>query len=118
MFTADGVLTIYSLGDSIFLSNVLNGIAMITTGGDSSTDRGSFLYITAIGAMFGFILTALRGLQTGKAFDLNSLMLCIIAWYFFFGWNIYHTCCGKINIYLYIAMTAGFIVVVNFNTLY
>lgn len=88
MFTADGVLTIYSLGDSIFLSNVLNGISMITTGGDSSTDRGSFLYITAIGAMFGFILTALRGLQTGKAFDLNSLMLCIIAWYFFFGWNV------------------------------
>lgn len=88
MFTADGVLTIYSLGDSIFLSNVLNGIAMITTGGDSADDRGSFLYITAIGAMFGFILTALRGLQTGKAFDLNSLMLCIIAWYFFFGWNV------------------------------
>lgn len=88
MFTADGVLTIYSLGDSIFLSNVLNGIAMITTGGDSSTDRGSFLYITAIGALVGIFLTALRGLQTGKAFDLNSLMLCIIAWYFFFGWNV------------------------------
>lgn len=72
------ILTIYTTGDALFLQNVLNAIAMVT-------GTGSFVTASALGLLFGIILMAFKSLQTGKGFDLASIVICWIAWNFFFG---------------------------------
>lgn len=72
------VLTIYTTGDALFLQNVMNAIAMVT-------GTGSFVTASALGLLFGIILMAFKSLQTGKGFDLASIVICWIAWNFFFG---------------------------------
>lgn len=72
------ILTIYTTGDALFLQNVMNAIAMVT-------GTGSFVTASALGLLFGIILMAFKSLQTGKGFDLASIVICWIAWNFFFG---------------------------------
>ena len=72
------ILTIYTTGDALFLQNVLNAIAMVT-------GTGSFVTASALGLMYGIILMGFKSLQTGKGFDLASIVICWIAWNFFFG---------------------------------
>lgn len=72
------ILTIYTTGDALFLQNVLNAVAMVT-------GTGSFVTASVIGMLVGIILMGFKSVQTGKGFDLSSIVICIIAWNFFFG---------------------------------
>lgn len=70
--------TIYTTGDSLFLRNILNGVAMITQTGD-------FVTVSVIGALIGITLMSFMALRTGKGIDFSGLVICVIAWNFFFG---------------------------------
>ena len=72
------ILTIYTTGDALFLQNVLNAVAMVT-------GTGSFVTASAIGMLVGIVLMGFKSIQTGKGFELSSIVICIIAWNFFFG---------------------------------
>lgn len=72
------ILTIYTTGDALFLQNVLNAVAMVT-------GTGSFVTASVIGMLVGIVLMGFKSVQTGKGFDLSSIVICIIAWNFFFG---------------------------------
>lgn len=69
---------ITSLGDSLFLQNIFNGLAMITGTND-------FKMACVIGALFGVILLSVQSVLTGKTFNMSQFVICLTVWFFFFG---------------------------------
>jgi|GEM_PF-5481463 len=69
---------LYCLGDSLFLQNIFNGLAMVTGAGDFRT-------ACAIGAMIGVVLLSVQSILTGKTFNFQTFVVCMVSWYFFFG---------------------------------
>lgn len=69
--------TIYSIGDGLFMSKVLNAIAMLS-------NSGFFQSLGLLGLMFALILMGFKGVATGKA-DFGNLFASLIVFSIMFG---------------------------------
>ncbi len=73
------MFTIYSIGDSAFLAQILNALAMICGTGDFKT-------LVGIGALLGLFVMGFQCLTSGtRQFNLHQVLIGIICYMCFFG---------------------------------
>lgn len=73
------MFTIYSIGDSAFLAQILNSLAMICGTGD-------FGKLVAIGLLLGFFIMGIQCVMSGtRQFNLHQVFLGFICYLCFFG---------------------------------
>lgn len=71
--------TIFSIGDSAFLEQILNGVAMITGSGD-------FLDLVKIGMLLGIILVAFNAIvNAGQGIQFQHVLLAFIVYSIMYG---------------------------------
>ena len=73
------MFTIYSIGDSVFLAQILNALAMICGTGD-------FEQLVAIGLLLGFLVMGFQCIMSGtRQFNLHQVFLGFLCYLCFFG---------------------------------
>jgi conjugal transfer mating pair stabilization protein TraG len=73
------MFTVYSIGDSAFLEQILIAVSMITGAGD-------FDKMVAIGLLIGFLIVAFQSLfQGAQKVDFQQILLCWIIYGCMFG---------------------------------
>ena len=73
------MFTIYSIGDSAFLAQILNALAMICGTGD-------FEQLVAIGLLLGFLVMGFQCIMSGtRQFNLHQVFLGFLCYLCFFG---------------------------------
>ena len=73
------MFTIYSIGDSAFLAQILNALAMICGTGDFKT-------LVGVGALLGLLVMGFQCLTSGtRQFNLHQVLIGMICYMCFFG---------------------------------
>lgn len=73
------MFTIYSIGDSAFLAQILNALAMICGTGDFKT-------LVGVGALLGLLVMGFQCLTSGtRQFNLHQMLIGMICYMCFFG---------------------------------